>query len=167
MGDLVLHGSDPAISFLGYIAVRAFGATRGLIVSALLGAVISSTAVTLALARNTKSGKDPFSLSGAAARAAMVSVARVILVVAVVEPRILALMGPAALPAAFGLCGAVLLYWHGGHGDVAPPARSPFDLGPLLVFALVFAIATANAVWRIMSARRACWQPRRFPALSM
>ncbi|RUM95961.1 DUF4010 domain-containing protein, partial [Pseudaminobacter arsenicus] len=63
-----------AISFLGYIAVRLFGATRGLMVSALTGAVISSTAVTVSLARNAKSGENPFSLAGAAALAAMVSV---------------------------------------------------------------------------------------------
>ncbi|RUM96036.1 DUF4010 domain-containing protein, partial [Pseudaminobacter arsenicus] len=47
----------------------------------------------------------------------------------------------------FGSCGAVLLHRHGGDGDVVPPARSPFDLGPLLVFAILFAIvATASAV---------------------
>ncbi len=45
-----------AISFLGYIAVRLFGTTRGVLVGGLAGAVVSSTAVTLALARTATAG---------------------------------------------------------------------------------------------------------------
>lgn len=137
-----------AISYLGYIAVRLLGATRGLVVSALSGAVVSSTAVTLALARTAKSGGDPYSLAGAASLAAMVSVARVCLIVGVVEPRVLPALGPVALAAAlgFGLCGALLLVRQADPSGVAAPARSPFELIPLLIFALLFAgVATANA----------------------
>jgi uncharacterized membrane protein (DUF4010 family) len=137
-----------AISYLGYIAVRLLGATRGLILSALSGAVISSTAVTLALGRTAKSGGSPYPLAGAASLAAMVSIARVALIVAVVEPQVLTAMGPALAAAlGFGLCGALLLLL--GRSDlegVDAGTRSPFDLGPLLMFALLFAVvATANA----------------------
>lgn len=137
-----------AISYLGYIAVRLLGSTRGLLVSALGGALISSTAATLALARTAKSQADPYPLAGAAALAAVVSIARVCLIAGVVEPRALAVMAPAALAAAlgFGLCGAVLLFRQPASAAIDPPARSPFELGPLLVFALLFAVvATANA----------------------
>ncbi|MDS1137681.1 MgtC/SapB family protein [Nitratireductor indicus] len=137
-----------AISYLGYVATRIFGTTRGLIVSAVSGAVLSSTAVTLALARMAKSGGDAFPLAGAASLAAMVSIARVCLVVSIVEPRVLGSMGPAALAAAigFGACGAFLLSRPQGETGVEMPARSPFDLSALLLFALLFAVvATANA----------------------
>ncbi|THF55455.1 MgtC/SapB family protein [Ollibium composti] len=137
-----------AISYLGYIAVRVFGTTRGLIVSALGGALVSSTAVTLALCRAAKSGGDAYPLAGAALLAAMISVARVCLVVAVVEPGVLASVGPAALGIAlgFGLYGALLIKRQRPHAEVDMPARSPFDLAALLMFALAFAIvATVNA----------------------
>ncbi|MBN9278592.1 MAG: MgtC/SapB family protein, partial [Hyphomicrobium sp.] len=45
-----------AISFLGYIAVRVLGTTRGALLGGLAGAVVSSTAVTLALARTAAAG---------------------------------------------------------------------------------------------------------------
>lgn len=136
-----------AISYLGYIAVRLLGSTRGLIVSALSGAMISSTAVTLVLGRTAKASDNPYPLAGAASLAAAVSVARVCLIVTVVKPEVLMVMGPAALAAAlaFGACGALLLR-HRGPAGVDAQSRSPFDLGPLLVFALLFAVvATANA----------------------
>jgi len=137
-----------AISYVGYIAVRMLGKTRGLAVSALCGALISSTAVTLALGRMAKADDRNFSLAGAAALAAAVSLARVTVIAGLVEPRVLGSVLPATLAAAvaFGLCSFVLLAKGDGAGEVDPPTRSPFDLGPLLLFALLLAVvSTANA----------------------
>ncbi|MEW9612870.1 MgtC/SapB family protein [Shinella sp. S4-D37] len=137
-----------AISYLGYIAVRLLGATRGLIVSAVSGALVSSTAVTLALGRNASSGAAPYPLAGAATFAAIVSIGRVCVVIGLIKPQVLLVIGPAAFSAmlVFGLCGALLLMRGHGSGGVASTIRSPFELGPLLLFALLFAIAaTANA----------------------
>jgi uncharacterized membrane protein (DUF4010 family) len=136
------------ISYLGYVAVRVFGPTRGLIVSALGGALVSSMAVTLALGRVAKSAGAASSLAGAALLAAMISVARVCLVVAIVEPRVLISMGLPAFGAAlgFGLCGVFMIKRQVYTAGVEMPARSPFDLGALLIFALLFAtVATASA----------------------
>jgi uncharacterized membrane protein (DUF4010 family) len=137
-----------AISYLGYIAVRVLGTTRGLIVSALGGAIVSSTAVTLALCRTAKSGSNSYPLAGAALLAAMVSAVRVCLIVTVVEPRVLASMGVPALGAAigFGLSGCFLINRQPQPAEIDLSTRSPFDLGALLMFALAFsAVATANA----------------------
>jgi uncharacterized membrane protein (DUF4010 family) len=137
-----------AISFLGYVAVRVFGDARGLIFSALSGALVSSTAVTLAFGRTAASGGDPRTLAGAASLAAMVSIGRVCLVVVIVAPEVLVSMGPAALAAAigFGLCGALMMNRRATQTGVSVPARSPFDLRMLLMFALLFAcVATLNA----------------------
>lgn len=139
-----------SISYFGYIAVRIFGTTRGLIVSALGGAIVSSTAVTLALCRTANSNGDTAPLAGAALLAAMVSAVRVCLVVGVVEPRVLASMGLPALGAAvgFGVCGGFLMIRQAHPAKVEMPARSPFDLGALLIFALAFSVvATVNAAF--------------------
>jgi uncharacterized membrane protein (DUF4010 family) len=137
-----------AISYFGYVAVRVFGATRGLIVSAVTGAIISSTAVTVALGRAAKADQPALPFAGAASLAAMISIVRVCLVVAIVQLQVLALFGPAALAAAaaFGASGMLMLIRRGENGPIAPPMHSPFELAPLLLFAVLFAVvATVNS----------------------
>jgi uncharacterized membrane protein (DUF4010 family) len=137
-----------AISYFGYVAVRVFGATRGLVVSAMTGALISSTAVTIALGRAAKPEQAATPMAGAASLAAMVSIMRVCLVVAIVQIQVLGTIGLAALAAAcgFGVTGVLLLARRTESASIAPALRSPFDLRPLLLFALLFAIvATVNA----------------------
>jgi uncharacterized membrane protein (DUF4010 family) len=137
-----------AISFLGYVATRLLGQARGLLVSALAGAVVSSTATTVALARTALAGGNPLPLAGAAALAAVVSILRVCVIVLVVEPSPISSIAPAALAAAlcFAACGALLLLNSDGQASSGTPPRNPFELGPLLLFALLFAIvSTANA----------------------
>lgn len=136
-----------AISFAGYIAVRVLGSARGLLVSALAGALVSSTAVTLAFARTAHQSPNVRSLAGAAALAAMVSILRVTAVVTILQPRVLPAMAPAALAAAcaFAIFGLLLLF-HGRGEETSSPARNPFALGGLLLFALLFAVvSTASA----------------------
>ena len=137
-----------SISFAGYVAVRVLGTTRGLLVSSLAGAIVSSTAVTMALARNAMSTSNPLPLAGAASLAAMVSVLRVCTVVLIVEPSVFVVVGIPAIAAAlaFAGCGALLLARDGGDHKSGGLARNPFELGPLLLFALLFAVvATASA----------------------
>lgn len=137
-----------AISYLGYIAVRILGQSRGLAISAICGALISSTAVTLALGRMAMSEERNHHLAGAATLAAMVSLARVAFIVGLVEPRVLITILPAVLAAAaaFGFCSALMLARAVDAGGVDASSRSPFDLGPLLLFALLFAaVSTLNA----------------------
>ncbi|MDQ0394438.1 MgtC/SapB family protein [Labrys monachus] len=137
-----------AISFLGYIAVRILGPTRGLLVSGLAGALVSSTAVTIAFARIAKAGGDARPLAGAAALAAMISLLRVTAIVLIVQPLAFGIMGPAAIAAAavFAAGGAILLM-RGTHGsEASDTSRNPFELGTLLLFAALLAVvATASA----------------------
>ncbi|MBA4208222.1 MAG: hypothetical protein C0454_01685 [Parvibaculum sp.] len=138
-----------AISFLGYIAIRAFGATRGVLVGGLAGAVVSSTAVTVALARTASGGANPWPLAGAATLAAGVSVLRVTGIVVIVAPAVLGVAGLAILAAVFGFaaCGAFFLMRGRLEGDGTQVLRNPFDLPALLVFAVFFAIvSTISAV---------------------
>jgi uncharacterized membrane protein (DUF4010 family) len=130
-----------AISFLGYIAVRILGTTRGVLLGGLAGAVVSSTAVTLALARAAAAGDNPWPLAGAATLAAAVSVLRV---AGIVAPSVLGVAGLAILAAVVGLALCGSLFLTRGHlastGNGSP--RNPFDLRTLLVFAAGFAVVS-------------------------
>ncbi len=130
-----------AISYLGHIAVRVLGSQKGLLVSGLAGALVSSTAVTLAFARNAKAGGRPWPLAGAAAFAAMVSILRVLAIVLALAPGVMAALAIPALAAAmtFAACGAGFLTMDDKQRDYAGGSRNPFDLGPLLLFAALFA----------------------------
>jgi uncharacterized membrane protein (DUF4010 family) len=137
-----------AISYLGYIAVRVLGPSRGLLVSGMAGALVSSTAVTVAFARRSAAGGPVAALTGAAALAAMVSIGRVVVVVAIVEPAVLVAILPAAAASAatFAAGGLFLLRRAGVTEGEAQAPQNPFDLAPLLLFAALFAlVATISA----------------------
>lgn len=136
------------ISFAGYIAVRVLGPTRGLLVSALAGAVASSTAVTIALARMAKGAPQARPLVGAAALAGMVSVLRVLVVVTLLRPEVLLHVAVPALCAAavLGGAGLVMLIRNPQAQQPQEMLRNPFELRPLLLFAGLFAlVSTASA----------------------
>lgn len=134
------------LSYAGYVAIRLLGPGRGLLLSSLLGAIVSSTAVTVALARRT--GEAPSAMAGAAAIAASVSITRVCLIVALAAPAALLQIAPPALAAAllFAATGGFLLYRSQTVPAYGLKHRNPFDLLPLLAFAAGFAtIAAASA----------------------
>lgn len=137
------------ISFMGYIAVRLFGSTRGLIVSGLAGALVSSTAVTASFGQKVRSGESAMPLAGAASIAAVVALLRVLAIVLVIFPAVLPLVAPAvfAVAAVYALVGVLLMARGLAPSDETVSARNPFDLVPLLVFATLFALtATLGAV---------------------
>ncbi|WP_119254673.1 MgtC/SapB family protein [Shinella zoogloeoides] len=138
-----------SLSFLGYIAVRIFGASKGFMLSAIAGSLVSSTAVTMVLARTAKRSADPFPLAGAAALGAAVSILRVMGLILLIDPAAIIPAGPAAAAAAvvFAGSGFALFYWPQDRPFADVPTSNPFEIGPLLVFAAIFAAATiASAV---------------------
>lgn len=132
------------ISYTGYIAVRLLGSTKGLLVSSLAGALVSSTAVTASFGQKARSGEAPLPLAGAAILAAVVSVLRVIAIVLVIAPAVFPLIAPAALTAAtvLALAGGSLMTLHAARQEETVTARNPFELGPIVVFASLFALTT-------------------------
>lgn len=137
-----------AISFMGYVAVRLLGSARGLLVSGLAGAVVSSTAVTVAMARTARSAASVRPIVGACCLAAMISILRVSGIVAIIEPRVLSAILPEAVAAAacFAAFGLVFLFRDNGNAASAETPKNPFDLTALLLFALLFAVvSTASA----------------------
>ncbi len=77
-------------SFAGYIANRVFGSQRGTIVTAVIGGAYSSTAVTQALAQRLGTEQGSRTEPAGIALASAVMYVRVILLVAVLAPRMLA-----------------------------------------------------------------------------
>ncbi|MCE6958574.1 DUF4010 domain-containing protein [Cereibacter sphaeroides] len=137
------------ISFVGYIAVRVLGPRRGLLVSGLAGALASSTAVTVALARMARGDRDRLPLAGTALLAGAVSVLRVTAVVALLQPGLLALMAPPALATAavLVLSGGLMLFLGPAAVEGADGVRNPFELRALALFAALFAfVSMASAI---------------------
>ncbi|MFG1393658.1 MgtC/SapB family protein [Xanthobacter agilis] len=132
------------ISFAGYVAVKVAGPEKGILFSALGGALVSSTAVAIAFARRATAGEPPGLLAGGAALAAMVSVLRVLVICAVVRPELLLHLGPPALAAAagFGACGAMMMRREAGaRGDAN--LGNPIEVAPLAAFATLFGAVSA------------------------
>ena len=116
--------------------------------SALAGAAVSSTAVTVALARTARGGGSPLPLAGAAALAAMVSILRTCIIVLLIGPAAFAPVAPVALAAAacFAAFGVLFLLRADPQAATDAPARNPFELVPLLLFAFLFgAVSTVSA----------------------
>jgi uncharacterized membrane protein (DUF4010 family) len=133
-----------AISFGGYVAVRLLGKTRGLLVGSIAGAIVSSTGVTVALARMARSEANAMPLVGGAALEALVSVLRVCAIVALLAPQVIAyIIGPAiAGGLVLAVAGTLLLLKSAAYQAGDQPARNPFELGTLLVFAGAFALVS-------------------------
>lgn len=137
-----------AISYAGYIAIKLAGPTKGILVASIGGALISSTAVTIAFARRAANGESTKALAGGAALASMVSILRVLAIVGVIAPSLLIQLAPGALAGAatFG-CLAWLLLRQGLEDAPPAPISNPFDLAPLLVFASMFAAIVVFSGW--------------------
>ena len=85
-----------AVSFLGYAAVKYFGASHGVLLAAAAGGLVSSTAVTAANARRAAAGEgSPDLLAAGVAVATAISFLRVVVLVAVLKPSLLTLLAPA------------------------------------------------------------------------
>jgi uncharacterized membrane protein (DUF4010 family) len=132
------------LSFAGYLAIRLFGAQRGLGLTGALGGLVSSTAVTLSMARRAK---DHPEIADSAALAVMlastVMFVRVIVIVLVVNP---SLGGDVAFPsgfAALGGLGVCLWLWLQSRREKVRAEElalsNPFELSAALQFALLFA----------------------------
>jgi uncharacterized membrane protein (DUF4010 family) len=139
-----------AASFGGYIALRALGPKAGLIAGSLAGAIVSSTAVTLDLARRARADEvPPADAASAASIAAAVMLTRVGILSSAFSAAVLAEIWPPLLAAgATSLAAAALLRWLPGSdkdGSAYQKLQSPLDLLSVGRFALVLAALTIAA----------------------
>lgn len=141
------------ISFVAYAAIKIFGPSRGVTLASVAGALVSSTAVTIYLARLNRTAPNVTVNAGAAVLAGGVMVARICAVVIVLSPALFArLIVPLGAFAAVSAILGLTAVWRGR--DQTDPAestiKSPFDLGLVVKFALVLGVVMAAA--RILSA---------------
>jgi uncharacterized membrane protein (DUF4010 family) len=136
-----------ALSLVGYVATRAFGSERGTAIAGLTGGLVSSTAVTLAFARQSRDegGRSDDALAAGLFLAWAVMNVRVVILAAIVHAALVpALLLPfGAMTAVTGLAVVFLLERTRrqepaqGH-EVA--LRNPFSLTAAIKFALFFAV---------------------------
>jgi len=138
-----------AVSFAGYVAVRLFGESRGLLVSAAAGAVVSSTTVTLINARLAAKSKQTGTLATAVCIAWIVSLARMTLIACVITPSLIVPLGvPIAAAIVVLTIAAVLLRYVSGDGQSNPDGtmfENPLDLSFVLGFGALLAVITVAA----------------------
>ena len=132
------------VSFIGYASVKYLGPSHGILLAAAAGGLISSTAVTVTNARRAAVGEAPHRLLAAGVAAATaVSFFRVFAIVAVLQPRLLALVGPALLGAALAAVGfAAIAAFRSAAGDQIQPElkfQNPFGFLNVVGFAIVLA----------------------------
>jgi uncharacterized membrane protein (DUF4010 family) len=132
-----------AIGLAGYAALRWLG-SKGLVLTGLLGGLVSSTAVTLGYSRMARTGPElSAGLAAGVLAASTVMYPRVLGEAAVVAPSLArSLLIPlAAMGVVVG--GAAVYTWlrHGRHDDVDPKleVKNPLTLGVALGFGLLYA----------------------------
>lgn len=139
-----------ALSLIGYVGTRLLGEGRGAALTGLTGGLVSSTAVTLSFARQSRLGDQPpvaMMLACGVMLAWGVMFVRVLVAVLIVNRALWPALWPPVLAA--GLACLVLaggLYWRGQtarsvdatHAGV--PLKNPFSLLSAISFGLVFAL---------------------------
>jgi uncharacterized membrane protein (DUF4010 family) len=132
-----------AVSFVGYVAVKAVGATRGVLLAAAAGGMASSTAVMMNNARHAAAGEGaPRVLAAGAMLATAVSILRTIAVVGVLNRDVLSAVAiPLVAAAAAAVAAALsLAFRHSDGADDSAKLRNPFDLKVVLGFAALLAV---------------------------
>lgn len=135
-------------SFLGYVANRIFGASRGTIATAIIGGAYSSTAVTQSFAQRLGAGTAGGAENAGIALATAVMYLRVLALVAIFATSLLRpfvlLIAP---PLITGAAVSYLLYRRAPHSTGPAPPGNPIALLPALSFVAFIAVAAVAARW--------------------
>lgn len=127
-----------AISFGGYIAVKAFGARLGILLTGVAGGLASSTATTLAFGRLGREHREAAGLlSAGILMSGTVMLMRVAVVAVVLNPALLTPLAPPLAAAGVALaCGAAVFLWgQGGRQSPNLQIGNPLALGMALKLA--------------------------------
>jgi uncharacterized membrane protein (DUF4010 family) len=143
------------IGFVGYFAIRMIGARAGLLITAVLGGLTSSTAVTVAFARLARrSGRNQALLGVGIALACATMAPRLLIEVAAVNQALVPIVLPglaalAAVPLAAALWVARRYAHHADTSDLG--INNPLELGQALiigaVLAAVFVLSHGAEAW--------------------
>ena len=151
-----------AVEFVGYVLVRALGSGKGLTLTGLLGGLVSSTAVTLSIAGQSKTSREEPGVQASAILAACtVMSVRVIVIVLAIAPTLTVRALVAMVPMlAVTAISALRLSKSGGSssrsrahdGKQAVELRTPFALAPALkLTGLFFAVRVVSKILTIVA----------------
>lgn len=133
------------IGYVGYFAIRLIGPAGGLAATALLGALVSSTAVTIGLSR--QAAREPRRrpiLAAGIGLASTVMLVRLAIVVGIVAPALLLPLATALIPAALAGAAVAGLQLRRAAADDPPEEGErgdPLDLGGAMAMGGLFALA--------------------------
>lgn len=139
-----------ALSFAGYVAIRLAGPSIGVLLSGLAGGLVSSTAVTLNMARLARADGERRNIFAAGVLvASAVMMLRVLVIVAFVNVELLAPLAAPLLLGALTLAGIAgyLANWGREDSPVGKPLslRNPFEFRVVLEFGALLAVIMAAA----------------------
>lgn len=139
------------VGVASYVAMRVAGERHGVLLTGLLGGLVSSTATTALYAR--RSAEAPGSAPVAVvvvSLANLVSLVRVGVLAAVVAPGVLPRLLPvlgSALAAGLAVVAFLLVRAERGTRLQLPPARNPAEIGMALRFGAIYAAVLFAAAW--------------------
>jgi uncharacterized membrane protein (DUF4010 family) len=126
------------VEYLGYVATRLLGANRGAAVTGLIGGLTSSTAVTVSMARSTKTGQAIRAAQLATLLANVVMCFRIVAVTGVLAPDLAWRLAIALGAMALVLITAAVLTWLKMRSEPKTveslQLRNPFSLVPALTW---------------------------------
>lgn len=141
------------VSLAGYVALRLVGARRGLLLTGLLGGLVSSTATTVTYARRVRD--DPSQAHASALvilLAGTVVFARVALLAAVVAPSVLPALSPVLLAAGVPMLVASLVQWRHLPAAAGAAEAAPAQVGNPTELRTAFAFAGSYALVLLLAA---------------
>lgn len=141
-----------AVNALGYIALRLFGATRGLALAGFISGFVSSSATHSAM--GTRARATPKTARAAAAGAALSSIATVVqlaIVLALSSTAVLqALLWPLVASGIVAVLYGLVFMWHALSEEAGPEPGRAFRLSGALGFALLMGAVIAGAALLVM-----------------
>jgi uncharacterized membrane protein (DUF4010 family) len=142
------------LSFAGYLIARRSNARRGVLMTALCGALVSSTAVTAAFARRIRAGEGPIdALVAGIVLASAVMFVRVLFLSAILLPRAVPTLAGLVAPAL--VTAAIATWLVVRRADRAAPVGAvelgnPLDLGGALMLTLLVAAMSLATRWAFL-----------------
>jgi uncharacterized membrane protein (DUF4010 family) len=144
-----------SISYVGYFAMKLLGTRVGLLSTAVLGALVSSTAVTVSFARIARRGQASLAVLGAGISLAAATMAvRILLEVSLVNSALIPwLIAPIAILAIVPGIAAVIITLRKTQREPSTeiPLKNPIELGSALgygmILSLLFVLIRAIEAW--------------------
>lgn len=140
-----------SLSLVGYVAIRWLGPARGVAVTGLTGGLVSSTATTLSLARESREKNDVAmddAYAGGVLIAWSVMFVRILVMVAIINPGLIPVMlWPFGAMLVVNTGFALACYWRSQRASLSHPAvvsevalKNPFSLWSASKFGMLFAV---------------------------